>query len=239
MKHLLWISEQMNMGKSWDDLMNISPDEFFELREILGIIPFSVKTLDDWRKVVAERQKVYAEVEQATGISVNESLNLEIPNGITSSWRAYRESLHGTMTDAAIQHVEQSSLWILNQLARDTGTRRGLVMGSVQSGKTANMVGLVSMAADYDWNFMIILSGSIDNLRRQTRDRFKRDLKNTDSVQWHVLDYGCDIDHLYDFYSEKQIAFSDLKLNALGNKERAEKDAKIWVDSMIECLVIE
>ena len=223
MKHLLWISEQMNMGKSWDELMNISPDEFFELREILGIIPFSVKTLDDWRKVVAERKKVYAEVEQATGISVNESLNLEIPNGITSSWRAYRESLRGTMTDAAIQHVEQSSLWILNQLARDTGTRRGLVMGSVQSGKTANMVGLVSMAADYDWNFMIILSGSIDNLRRQTRDRFKRDLKNTDSVQWHVLDYGCDSDHLYDFYSEKQIAVSDLKLNALGNKERAEK----------------
>ena len=42
-------------------------------------------------------------------------------------------------------------------------------MGSVQSGKTANMIGLASMAADKKWNFFIVLSGSIDNLRRQTR----------------------------------------------------------------------
>ena len=223
MRHLQWITEQMNKGKTWDDLKNISEDEFFDLKEIYGIIPFSIKTLSDWKKLVEEREKVYAEVEKATGISINTPLNLDVPNGITSSWKAYTESLRGTMTDAAIQHVEQSSLWILNQLARYSGTRKGLVMGSVQSGKTANMVGLVSMAADYDWNFFIILSGSIDNLRRQTRDRFKRDLKNTDSVQWHVLDYGSDGDHLYDFYSEKQISFTDLKFNAAGNKERAEK----------------
>ena len=159
MRHLQWITEQMNKGKTWDDLKNISEDEFFDLKEIYGIIPFSIKTLSDWKKLVEEREKVYAEVEKATGISINTPLNLDVPNGITSSWKAYKESLRGTMTDAAIQHVEQSSLWILNQLARYSGTRKGLVMGSVQSGKTANMVGLVSMAADYDWNFFIIFKG--------------------------------------------------------------------------------
>ena len=223
MKHIQWITEQMNKGKSWDDLLNISEEEFVELRDYQGIIPLSIKTIDDWKKVIEERKKVYAEVEQTKGISINDPLNLDVPKGVTSSWKAYIEALKGTMTDAAIQHVEQSSHWVLNQLARESGTRKGLVMGSVQSGKTANMVGLVSMAADYDWNFFVILSGSIDNLRRQTRDRFKKDLKNTDSVQWHVLDYGCDGEHLYDFGSDKQIYLSDLKLNALGNKERAEK----------------
>ena len=64
MRHLQWITEQMNKGKTWDDLKNISEDEFFDLREIHGIIPFSIKTLSDWKKVVEEREKVYAEVEK-------------------------------------------------------------------------------------------------------------------------------------------------------------------------------
>ena len=51
-------------------------------------------------------------------------------------------------------------------------------MGNVQSGKTANMEGLMSMAADYGWNMFIILSGTIENLRQQTRNRFMRDLQN-------------------------------------------------------------
>lgn len=223
MKHVQWITEQMNKGKTWDELKNLTEEDFIELREYQGIIPLSIKNLQEWKKVVEEREKVYVDKKQATGISVNDPLNLAVPNWVTSSWKAYKDSLKGAMTDKAIQDVEESSHWILNQLTRDTGIRKGLVMGSVQSGKTANMVGLASMAADYDWNFFIILSGSIDNLRIQTRDRFKKDLKNTDSVQWHVLDYGSDNDHLYDSYSGKQIALEELKLNALGKKDFAEK----------------
>lgn len=223
MKHIQWITEQMNKGKTWDELKNLTEEDFIELREYQGIIPLSIKNLQEWKKVVEDREKVYVDKKQATGISVNDPLNLAVPNWVTSSWKAYKESLKGTMTDNSIQDVEESSHWILNQLTRNTGIRKGLVMGSVQSGKTANMVGLASMAADYDWNFFIILSGSIDNLRIQTRDRFKKDLKNTDSVQWHVLDYGSDKDHLYDSYSGKQIALEELKLNALGKKDFAEK----------------
>jgi len=223
MNHIQWITEQMNKGKTWDELKNLIEEDFIELREYQGIIPLSIKNLQEWKKVVEDREKVYVDKKQATGISVNDPLNLAVPNWVTSSWKAYKESLKGTMTDKSIQDVEESSHWILNQLTRDTGIRKGLVMGSVQSGKTSNMVGLASMAADYDWNFFIILSGSIDNLRIQTRDRFKKDLKNTDSVQWHVLDYGSDKDHLYDSYSGKQIALEELKLNALGKKDFAEK----------------
>ena len=223
MNHIQWITEQMNKGKTWDELKNLTEEDFIELREYQGIIPLSIKNLQEWKKVVEDREKVYVDKKQATGISVNDPLNLAVPNWVTSSWKAYKESLKGMMTDKSIQDVEESSHWILNQLTRDTGIRKGLVMGSVQSGKTSNMVGLASMAADYDWNFFIILSGSIDNLRIQTRDRFKKDLKNTDSVQWHVLDYGSDKDHLYDSYSGKQIALEELKLNALGKKDFAEK----------------
>lgn len=223
MNHLEWITKEMNNGKTWDDLKNISEEEFIELKEYQGIISLSIKTLEDWKKVVEEREKAYVERQVTKGISINDSSNFAVPTGVTSCWKSYKESLKGEMVERAIQDIEESSYWILNQLTRDTGIRKGLVMGSVQSGKTANMVGLVSMAADYDWNFFIILSGSIDNLRRQTRDRFKKDLKNTDSVQWHVLDYGRDEDHLYDSYSEKQISLDELKLNPLSKKDFAEK----------------
>lgn len=223
MKHIRWITDQRNSGRSWDELKNISEDEFIELREYQGIIPLNIKNLESWKAVVEEREKVYTEREKTVGISANASLELDVPQWVTSSWKAYKEALKKGLSDDAIDKIEDSSHWLLNQLARDKGTRKGLVMGSVQSGKTANMVGLVSMAADYDWNFFIVLSGSIDNLRKQTRDRFKRELKDTDSVQWHVLDYGSDSKHLYDSRTDKQILFDELKLNALGNKDRAEK----------------
>ena len=223
MSYSQWIADQINGGKSWDDLLNVSQEEFFSLREYQGIIPRSIKTLSDWQRAILERKAAYGAAVEATGISINDPLNLEIPRGVSSCWKAYRESLGHTMSSTAVENLERSAHWVLNQLARDSGIRKGLVMGSVQSGKTANMVGLTSMAADYDWNFFIILSGSIDNLRIQTRERFKRDLINTDSVQWHVLDYGCDSDHLYDYYSGRQVCLSDLKLNALGNHGHVDK----------------
>lgn len=64
---------------------------------------------------------------------------------------------------------------------------KGLVFGSVQSGKTANMEALISMAADTYWNVFIILSGTIENLRIQTRDRFKRDLEDTQTITWEQM----------------------------------------------------
>ena len=46
---------------------------------------------------------------------------------------------------------------------------KGLVIGNVQSGKTANMAALMAMAADWGWNMFIVLSGTIENLRQQTQ----------------------------------------------------------------------
>lgn len=51
-----------------------------------------------------------------------------------------------------------------------------MIVGDVQSGKTANMAALMAMACDYGWNMVIILSGTIDNLREQTQNRLIDDL---------------------------------------------------------------
>ena len=49
--------------------------------------------------------------------------------------------------------------------------RRGMVVGSVQSGKTANYIGLINKAVDAGYKLVIILAGIHSNLRSQTQLR--------------------------------------------------------------------
>jgi hypothetical protein len=49
--------------------------------------------------------------------------------------------------------------------------KRGMVVGEVQSGKTANYTGLICKAVDAGFNFIIILAGIHNNLRSQTQIR--------------------------------------------------------------------
>lgn len=51
--------------------------------------------------------------------------------------------------------------------------RRGLVVGHVQSGKTANYTGVICKAADYGYKFIVILSGIQEDLRVQTQERIE------------------------------------------------------------------
>jgi hypothetical protein len=51
--------------------------------------------------------------------------------------------------------------------------RRGLVVGHVQSGKTANYSGVICKAADYGYKFIVILTGIQEDLRIQTQERIE------------------------------------------------------------------
>ena len=49
--------------------------------------------------------------------------------------------------------------------------KKGLVVGQVQSGKTANYTGLICKAADAGFNLIVVLAGIHNNLRSQTQNR--------------------------------------------------------------------
>jgi hypothetical protein len=49
--------------------------------------------------------------------------------------------------------------------------KKGLVVGQVQSGKTANYTGLICKAADAGFNLVVVLAGIHNNLRSQTQNR--------------------------------------------------------------------
>lgn len=48
---------------------------------------------------------------------------------------------------------------------------RGLVLGNVQSGKTANYTAICNKAADTGYRVIIVLAGTTENLRQQTQER--------------------------------------------------------------------
>lgn len=59
--------------------------------------------------------------------------------------------------------------------------RRGLIIGDVQSGKTANYTGLICKAADAGYKVVVLLTGTIEKLRQQTQMRLDEGFIGMDS----------------------------------------------------------
>jgi hypothetical protein len=60
--------------------------------------------------------------------------------------------------------------------------RRGLVMGDVQSGKTATYTALSCKAADAGYRLIVLLTGTLESLRRQTQERLDEGFVGLDSA---------------------------------------------------------
>lgn len=74
---------------------------------------------------------------------------------------------------------------ILDLLGNPTQTtpwkRRGLVVGDVQSGKTATYTALCCKAGDVGYRLIILLTGTLESLRRQTQERLDEGFVGLDS----------------------------------------------------------
>lgn len=59
--------------------------------------------------------------------------------------------------------------------------RRGLIIGDVQSGKTANYIGLICKAVDAGYKVIVLMTGTLEKLRRQTQQRIDEGFVGADS----------------------------------------------------------
>lgn len=86
--------------------------------------------------------------------------------------------------------------------------RRGLVLGDVQSGKTANYTAISNKAADTGYRVIIILAGTMENLRQQTQERL--DAEFSGRMSQYLLDPKQEIENVPvgvgKYGQEKQIA---------------------------------
>ena len=197
---IAWVDKRLDADWPWEKIAMCGKDNEEELMEYLSNqdpFDYHMFSLEEWREFIAmkredeEKSKPVIVMNHAAQVGVDD---MDIPDDKNSAWQKYRKKLEGNFPGAAINQIERSSKKILNMLYDGSGDEykivHGLVMGNVQSGKTANMEGLMAMAADYGWNMFIILSGTIENLRQQTRSRFMRDLNEGEGNL--VWDYSID-----------------------------------------------
>lgn len=104
-----------------------------------------------------------------TWVEKQEGLNLEY-------WQDYERHLIAERWSPKVIHTMGEVTSKILGLLKDPETpgewdRRGLVIGHVQSGKTANYIGLIAKAADAGYRFIIVIAGIHNNLRKQTQER--------------------------------------------------------------------
>jgi hypothetical protein len=91
-------------------------------------------------------------------------------------WDRYKKLLHKSgLPQDVVTTTDEVTDRILGRLGNpglaEQWDRRGMVVGHVQSGKTANYTGLICKAADAGYRLIIVIAGIHNNLRNQTQER--------------------------------------------------------------------
>ena len=91
-------------------------------------------------------------------------------------FKKYKEDLRNDGLGDIVNQLDADTFKILDSChdprnCDQAWDRRGLVYGNVQSGKTANYIGLINRALDSGYKIIIILTGVTEDLRRQTQIR--------------------------------------------------------------------
>lgn len=105
------------------------------------------------------------------------------------NWKAYRSHLEQKgWGNGVIKAIDMASTKITNELLCPNGSKedrfQGLVLGYVQSGKTANMAATIAKAADSGYRMVIVLAGMTNVLRQQTQIRLLTDVVSHNPLLW-------------------------------------------------------
>ncbi|NQZ28179.1 MAG: Z1 domain-containing protein [Colwellia sp.] len=93
-----------------------------------------------------------------------------------SHWEAYKDMLLSQARSIDVINENEKVIDSILDYSGDpttpgTWSRKGLVMGNVQSGKTQNFLGLINKAIDCGYKTIIVLGGHLNDLRKQTQER--------------------------------------------------------------------
>jgi len=129
----------------------------------------------------------------------------------TFYWPHYRDLLasKGWKADA-LDDLDQSTTDVVERISdplrAEAYQAKGLVVGYVQSGKTAHFTGTIAKAIDSGYRLVIVLAGTLDLLRNQTQRRLDMELVGTQGIlggrdpnnaeQRLEIDYQDDLDWL-------------------------------------------
>lgn len=108
-------------------------------------------------------------------------------------WERYRRYLgHKGWAPAQIRSIDHVTDRILDSFEKPDRQgkwdRRGMVVGQVQSGKTANYTGVICKAADAGYRLIVVLAGLHNSLRSQTQHRLDMEFLGFDTRSYRSYD---------------------------------------------------
>ena len=147
-------------------------------------------------------------------------------------------------SDKIVQKTIDTSLEILEKIGDPKSTNpffvKGLVVGSVQSGKTENFNAVINRAIDAGYGLIIVLSGIMEDLRRQTQARIDNDVIGTGIIDYEKetkRDIGVGKIRKFgirtDTNVQQVVAVTSYKLDF--NKPLADKDFQIDFTNVLVC----
>jgi Z1 domain len=113
------------------------------------------------------------------------------PEGLESHafyWEQYKKHLleGKAWQPDAVASLDEDTRKVVERISDPTRiapfSARGLVVGYVQSGKTANFTGVIAKAIDAGYRLVIVLAGTLDILREQTQRRLDMELVGKENI---------------------------------------------------------
>ncbi len=119
-------------------------------------------------------------------------------------WNAYCKQLREVAgwSEESVQVLADSTEKVVERISNperaEAYQAKGLVIGYVQSGKTANFTGVIARAADAGYRLIIVLAGTTNNLRQQTQRRIDKELVGIEFLEHEYAnddDYSAFLSH--------------------------------------------
>jgi hypothetical protein len=170
------------------------------IQEKVKIAVESTRSSEQGRAVEVDEEKLVRELESLFNIWMGPGTVLENPKDGHIPWLADRNSeVNWDFWNRYVLYLEEDKGWapattrgldqltdsilerLENPLRSGAWDRRGMVVGQVQSGKTANYTGLICKAVDAGYKLIIVLAGMQDSLRSQTQLRLDEGFLGYDS----------------------------------------------------------
>lgn len=147
---------------------------------------------DDLAEQLAREIESQLDVSMALGAVVQEDFaewyDAAKPQIDPYYWNRYRQLLNQKrfprQVVAKVDQVTDRIAGLLGNPGREGAwDRRGMVVGHVQSGKTANYTGVICKAADAGYKLIIVIAGIHNSLRNQTQQRIDEGFVGRDSAR--------------------------------------------------------
>ena len=171
-----------------EDWISMMVDLYIKQGQMLGITPLTDEEKDE--VIATLHASLFVRIDRGHCLKEKDhtpwymAAKAELPGKFWDRYRIYLQKEQHWNKDT-VNELDKTTDEIMDLLGNPSSANsylyRGLCIGDVQSGKTSTYIGLINKAADAQYRVIILLTGTIEKLRRQTQQRIDEGFIGLDS----------------------------------------------------------